>query len=175
MTQFIKLPQLLLSSAEGAAGAEGLPSAYYSPAAVGLLAKPELQFTHSEWLAGIDYDYVALAVPLERVGTFFVGVTYLNSGEIDVRTVDIAVPHAFRIDHDNRTEFTAIQTSRGIDSHLAGTRQTQLLYPPLGIVTDIAGIALLATLPAVITLIGTEKNMILIITHWHLPLAPAQE
>ncbi|MFH1278054.1 MAG: PorV/PorQ family protein [Candidatus Eisenbacteria bacterium] len=85
----------------GAAVAEGIQSVYYNPAALGLLDRWELQFTHSEWLAGIDYDYAALAVPVTGLGTFFGSVTSLNSGEIDVRTVDQPLGTGERYDVGN--------------------------------------------------------------------------
>lgn len=85
----------------GAAVAEGIQSVYYNPAALGLLARTEAQFTHSEWLAGIDYDYAAFAVPVAGVGTFFASVTSLNSGEIDVRTVDQPLGTGERYDVGN--------------------------------------------------------------------------
>lgn len=72
----------------GAALADGIQSVYYNPASLGLLDRRELQFTHGEWLAGIDYDYAAFALPVTGLGTFFGGVTSLYSGEIDVRTVE---------------------------------------------------------------------------------------
>lgn len=70
----------------GAAG--GLDAVYYNPAAIGLLARPAVNVTHSAWFADISFDYVAAALPLGRWGTAFTSVTSLNSGDIDVRTVD---------------------------------------------------------------------------------------
>ena len=67
---------------------EGIQSVYYNPGALGGFLGFTAQFTHSEWLAGITYDYAAAALPVRDVGDFFASVTVLNSGEIDVRTVD---------------------------------------------------------------------------------------
>ncbi|MBN1826011.1 MAG: PorV/PorQ family protein [Candidatus Eisenbacteria bacterium] len=72
----------------GVSAAEGIQGAYYNPAAVGALDRRELMFTHSTWLADISYDYAALAIPVRSLGTFFAAVTSLNSGEMDVRTVE---------------------------------------------------------------------------------------
>ncbi len=63
-------------------------SAFYNPAALGKLYKSDVQFTHNDWLAGIRYDYAALAVKLDEVNTLSLSFTSLNSGEIDVRTVE---------------------------------------------------------------------------------------
>ena len=67
---------------------DGLESVYYNTAAIGSLAHPEVQFTHSAWLAGITYDHIAGAMPISNWGTVLATVTALNSGDIDVRTVE---------------------------------------------------------------------------------------
>jgi len=67
---------------------DGLDAAYYNPAAIGRLNRMSLEFSHSVWLADITYDYAAFAMPLGGWGTPFASVTALNSGEMDVRTVD---------------------------------------------------------------------------------------
>jgi long-subunit fatty acid transport protein len=71
----------------GVTGAGDVEAAYYNPAAIALLGGNAVQFTHSAWIADITYDYAAVGVPLGNAGTFFANVTELNSGEIDVRTV----------------------------------------------------------------------------------------
>jgi hypothetical protein len=65
-----------------------IESAYYNPAAIGLTGGNGVQFTHSLWIADITYDYAGVVVTLGEVGNVFANVTALNSGEIDVRTVD---------------------------------------------------------------------------------------
>ncbi len=72
----------------GAASRAGLQSVYYNPAGIGLLSSYGVEFTHSDWLAGISYQYAAVAVPVGRFGSLYGSVTSLNSGDIDVRTVD---------------------------------------------------------------------------------------
>lgn len=72
----------------GVASTSGLPSVYYNPAGIGLLSSYGVEFTHSDWLAGIAYHYAAVAVPAGKFGSLFASVTALNSGDIDVRTVD---------------------------------------------------------------------------------------
>jgi hypothetical protein len=67
---------------------EGIEAVYFSAGAIGVLERPSLMVTHSPWFADITYDYAAGSFPVHRWGTFFASVTSLNSGEIDVRTVD---------------------------------------------------------------------------------------
>lgn len=66
----------------------GIQGVYYNPAAIGYLDRYALMFSHSAWLADIDYNYAAAALPLRRWGTLFASVTALSSGDILVRTVD---------------------------------------------------------------------------------------
>ncbi len=63
-------------------------SVYYNPGSMGFMQRSAVQFTHSTWLAGITYDYGVMMLGLEDIGTLYATVTSLNSGEIDVRTVD---------------------------------------------------------------------------------------
>jgi hypothetical protein len=61
---------------------------YYNPGSVGFLQGSAIQVTHSVWLADIAYDYGVFMFTLGGLGNIFASVTSLNSGEIDVRTVD---------------------------------------------------------------------------------------
>jgi hypothetical protein len=71
----------------GVALARGLDAVYFNPAAIAQAERYGVSFTHSEWLAGIDYDYVAAAIPAGKWGSLYAAITALNSGEIEVRTV----------------------------------------------------------------------------------------
>jgi long-subunit fatty acid transport protein len=91
IAQFLKIEPGARIAAMGNAGValyDGIQSVYYNPAALGALEGPSVQFTHSDWYAGIDFDYGAAALPVRGLGTLFAGVTSLNSGDIEVRTVD---------------------------------------------------------------------------------------
>jgi hypothetical protein len=72
----------------GVSAYDGLQSIYYNPASVGSVAGTELLFSHNAWFADISYDYAAVAFPLASLGNAYATITSLNSGEIDVRTVD---------------------------------------------------------------------------------------
>ena len=63
-------------------------SLYYNAASLGRLSNVDIQFTYNQWLADITYNYAVVAVPIEGLGTFALQATSLNSGEIDVRTVE---------------------------------------------------------------------------------------
>ena len=89
--QFLLIEPSARIAAMGNAGVTAygeIQSAYYNPGSLGHLTGSGVQFTHSAWLADIAYDYVGGVLVLGDVGNLFGSVTSLNSGEIDVRTVD---------------------------------------------------------------------------------------
>jgi hypothetical protein len=63
-------------------------SAYFNPGAIGHQTGYGVQLTHSSWLAGISYNYAAAALQAGELGSLFLSVTSLTSGEIAVRTVE---------------------------------------------------------------------------------------
>lgn len=67
---------------------EGLGSAWYNPAAIGSVRSTQAVFAHNSWIADIRHDYVATALPMGGWGTAFASVTSLNSGDLEVRTVE---------------------------------------------------------------------------------------
>ena len=72
----------------GVAAPGEVTAVFFNPAAAALLAGSDAQFTHSEWLAGITYDFAAVGLRLGAANTVYFSVTALNSGDIDVRTVE---------------------------------------------------------------------------------------
>jgi len=63
-------------------------SAFYNPGAIGRISGHGVQFTHSLWLADIEYNYVAASIRTGDLGNLYLSLTSLNSGEIEVRTVE---------------------------------------------------------------------------------------
>jgi long-subunit fatty acid transport protein len=91
ISQFLKIEPGARAAGMGNTGValyDGIQSVYYNPAALGAVARSAVQFTHSDWYAGISYDYAAGALPVGGLGTIFASITSLGSGDIDVRTVD---------------------------------------------------------------------------------------
>lgn len=72
----------------GVASYDEIAAAYYNPGSIGRLRGYGLQFTHSLWLADISYDYVAASIQMASIGNLMFTATALNSGEIDIRTVE---------------------------------------------------------------------------------------
>jgi len=89
--QFLLIEPSARATAMGNAGVASYDeamSAYYNPAALGRLSSSDVQFTHSQWLADITYDHASAAVRIGAEATLLLSITSLNSGEIDVRTVE---------------------------------------------------------------------------------------
>jgi len=72
----------------GVSAYDGLQAVYYNPASIGTVSSTELMFSHDAWFADIAYDYAAVAFPVATLGNAYATITSLNSGEMDVRTVD---------------------------------------------------------------------------------------
>jgi long-subunit fatty acid transport protein len=92
--QFLLIEPSARTAAMGNAGATAsgeILSGYYNPASIGLVKGIGVQFTHSLWLAEIQYNHAAAALSAGAWGNFLFSITSLNSGEIDVTTV--ALPH----------------------------------------------------------------------------------
>ena len=71
----------------GATSADGIDAVYYNPAGIASVSRWGLNVTHAAWFADINYNYIAASMPLGGFGNGFLGITSLNSGDIDVRTV----------------------------------------------------------------------------------------
>jgi len=88
---FLRIEPSARGAAMGNAGVAlpgGIEAVYYNTGAVGLLREPAVQYSHNVWFADIKYNYAAFALPVSGTGTLFAGVTVLDSGDIQVRTVD---------------------------------------------------------------------------------------
>lgn len=89
--QFLLIEPSARVAAMGNAGVtlfDGVDALYYNPAAAASVERAAVVFSHSAWLADIDYNYVAVALPFRTWGSFYANVTSLGSGEMDVRTVN---------------------------------------------------------------------------------------
>lgn len=89
--QFLKIGPSAKVSALASAGTSLSGEAsmsFYNAASLGRLNEIEFQFSHVQWLAEIDYNYAIIAIPVQGIGNLSLNLTSLNSGEMDVRTVN---------------------------------------------------------------------------------------
>jgi hypothetical protein len=88
--QFTLIEPSARSAAMGGAGVTAsseVLSAFYNPGALAALQKSDIQFSHEIWFADISLVHAGAAFSLEGFGTLAAMVTNLNSGDIDVTTV----------------------------------------------------------------------------------------
>ncbi|MFA5858217.1 MAG: PorV/PorQ family protein [Elusimicrobiota bacterium] len=62
--------------------ANDVNSIYFNPAGLALVEKKEIGFTHNMWVSGINYEFVAGAVPLAGIGTVGAALS-MASAQID--------------------------------------------------------------------------------------------
>jgi hypothetical protein len=102
--QFLSIEPGARHAAMGNAGvglAGGIESVWFNPGVLGTLEGSAVTFTHSSWFADIGYDYAAAALAVGGLGNLLAAVTTLNSGDIDVRTVDQPLGTGERYDVGN--------------------------------------------------------------------------
>jgi hypothetical protein len=89
--QFLKIEPSSRLVAMGNAGtslSNEASAAFYNPASLGSIRGLDFQFTYNQWLADIKYNYATAAFNIEGLGTFAFQITSLNSGDIEIRTVE---------------------------------------------------------------------------------------
>ena len=89
--QFLKIEPSSRIASLGNAGSSmwgEISSVFYNPASLGRIQGSDIQFTFNKWLADIVYNYAAVGVNVEGIGTFAFIATVLNSGDMEVRTVE---------------------------------------------------------------------------------------
>jgi len=65
-----------------------LSAMHWNPAGLGYFTGVEARFVHNEWLAGMDFNYLAFAFDVRGFGTLGLGVTSLSAPDDLVRTVE---------------------------------------------------------------------------------------
>ncbi len=70
------------------ATADDASALYWNPAGIARIKRPELITSHSEWLAGMSFDYAGVVIPLGNRGSVGASFTSLSSGDMEVRTVE---------------------------------------------------------------------------------------
>jgi hypothetical protein len=84
---------------------------------------------------------------------------------IEIGTVDVGVPSGLGVHHQHRALRAPIEAAGSIDPDPAGARQPQLLGFALEVVTLPPGIALGATLGAVLPDVSAKKDVVFVIGH----------
>lgn len=70
--------------------ADDVHSIYWNPAGLGQISRSQLSAMHTEWLAGVRYEWVGFAQSLGKWATIATDVAYVHTGDI-IRTVELDV------------------------------------------------------------------------------------
>ena len=65
---------------------EGAEATIYNPAAIAMIEGTEFAFTHTEWFAGINHEFAAIAHTFDKIGSFGISFTALYTDEMKVLT-----------------------------------------------------------------------------------------
>lgn len=88
--EFLSIPVGARATGMGGAMAASTNDAtamYWNPSGLGLMDKASFMAEHASWLAGINFNFAAVALPT-RLGTFGMAVTALQTPNMLVTTVD---------------------------------------------------------------------------------------
>ncbi len=61
---------------------------YWNPAGIARLTRSEALFTHSDWIADINFNYAGVVMPIAGLGTVGVSFTSLGVDEMERTTID---------------------------------------------------------------------------------------
>ncbi len=92
VAQFLKIgPSARAIGMGGAftASTDDIGLIYWNPAGLARLSSSAAMFTHTQWIAGTNYEFMAVALDLYSVGTMGLMVSSFTSGDMAVRTVDM--------------------------------------------------------------------------------------
>ena len=67
------------------AATDDLYASYWNPAGLARLQKPQLALMHNEWFAGINHEFVGVALPFGNIGTLGASASFLSFGELQGR------------------------------------------------------------------------------------------
>ncbi len=92
--QFLKIPVGARAISLGnsfAAIVDDATSLYWNPAGIAALDKVDFNFTHTQWIAGLDHNFLGGVIPIDESSAAGFGVVLLNYGSMERTT--IAEPH----------------------------------------------------------------------------------
>ena len=61
---------------------------YWNPAGLGRVQSPQVMFSHTEWLVDVTFNYAAVLVPMQNVGTLAASATFLTMDDMERTTIN---------------------------------------------------------------------------------------
>ena len=78
------------------AATDDLYASYWNPAGLAKLQEPQLALMHNEWFAGINHEFVGVALPFGSIGTLGASASFLSFGELQGRDAEGNETNIFR-------------------------------------------------------------------------------
>lgn len=91
VAQFLKIDvsaRAIAMAGAFTAVSDDIGAIYTNPAGLARSMGYQTMFTHTNWIAGTNYDFAALSLNLQEYGSFGIMVSAFDSGEMLVRTVE---------------------------------------------------------------------------------------
>lgn len=69
------------------AAANDASALFWNPAGIGFIHKNSFHFTYNQWIADINHNFVAIALPLGSIGSVGLSLTSLSYGDMEETTI----------------------------------------------------------------------------------------
>lgn len=69
------------------ASAEDVTGLYWNPAGIARIDGMQVAFSHSQWIADVNFNFVGIAAPLQNLGTIGVNATFVTMDDIERTTI----------------------------------------------------------------------------------------
>ncbi len=89
--QFLKIPVGARAASLGnsfAAIVNDATALYWNPAGIAALEKNDFNFTHTQWIAGLNHNFFGAVIPIDESSAAGFGVVALDYGSTEITTID---------------------------------------------------------------------------------------
>ncbi|MCF6270260.1 MAG: PorV/PorQ family protein [Melioribacteraceae bacterium] len=89
--QFLKIPVGARAASLGnsfAAIVNDATSLYWNPSGIASLGKIDFNFTHTQWIAGLNHNFFGAVIPIDDMSAAGFGVISLDYGSTEITTID---------------------------------------------------------------------------------------
>ena len=127
--QFLKIgPGARADSLGGAFGALGddVTTIYWNPAGLTQLEKTSFSATHTNWIADTYFHFVAIGVPIKKIGSIGCSITSLTMGSMEITTLE--KPEGTGIDFSAGDAAVALTYARQLNEKLSFGLSAKYIY-----------------------------------------------
>ena len=127
--QFLKIgPGARADSLGGAFGALGddVTTVYWNPAGLTQLDKTSFSATHTNWIADTYFHFVAIGLPIKKIGSIGCSITSLTMGSMEITTLE--KPEGTGIDFSAGAAAVALTYARQLNEKLSFGLNAKYIY-----------------------------------------------